>query len=139
MFQYVTTSLCAGIENDQDIQALEHDIERLQKNNSQKEAEVVRIRTEVMDIEKQKLAHEAETESLAEKNREVKGCLSELKLSIIKSLQNVRLPNCDDKLGDDNLDTYISSLQQLYLDKFNPENRMLFCAVKQALAAVNTV
>ena len=131
--------MLTGIENDPDIQSLDSDIERLQKINIQKEAEVGHIRTKVMDIEKEKLANEAETEGLAEKNREALSCLSELKLSLIESLQNIRLPNCDDKLSDDNFDTYIGRLQQLYEDKTSPDNRLLFCAIKQALATVKTV
>ena len=132
-------SVCAGIENDLDILALDKDIEKLRRTNIQKEAEVIRIRAEVVDIEKQKLAHENETESLTEKKKEVTECLDKLKVSLIKSLQNIHLPNCDDKFCDDTFDSYIGRLQQLCIDRVSPENKMLFCAVKSALAAVKTV
>lgn len=123
----------SGIENDDDIRALEMEIVELQRENRRVESQMIRLRTDITNIEAQLRDEDRDSEAIVQKNTSLNEYYESLKNNVISLLENVRLPNCDDKLGSDNFDGYIAKLQTLCVDGYDDENRSLRDSVRAAL------
>ena len=74
-----------------------------------------------------------EDEAIIQKNNNLNEYYESLRNNVISLLENVRLPNCDEKLSPDNFDSYIAKLQTLCVDSYHDDNKPLRDTVKQAL------
>lgn len=123
----------SGIENDDDIRALEMEIVELQRENRRVESQMIRLRTDITTMETQLRDEDRDSEAIVQKNSSLNEYYESLRNNVISLLENVRLPNCDDKLSSDNFDGYIAKLQTLCVDGYHDDNRPLRDSVKAAL------
>ena len=129
--------LLAGVENDDEIKQLEDEIRVLQSSNSQMETQMLKLRTQINCMEGKIKDHEKENQMIEERTSNLNEYLSYMKKSLIHCLKDIKLPNSEETLHEDNFDNYISQLRSLCLDNYNSEHKALYNAVKQALAGIN--
>lgn len=120
-------------ENDNDIRALEEEIYELQEYNAKVESEMIKLCTDITQMEQQIRLTERDNQSLAEKNSHLSEYYESLRNNFISLLDHVRLPNFDEKPSPQNFDTYLNKLQSLCGDNYREENRAVLSTVKQAL------
>lgn len=133
----MTSAMVAGVENDEEIQQLEEEIRVLQTSNSHMESQVMKLRNQISCMESKIKDHEKENQLIEERTSNLNEYLSYMKKSLIHCLKDIKLPNSEETLHEDNFDNYISQLRSLCLENYNSENKALYNAVKQALAGIN--
>ncbi|XP_077990839.1 uncharacterized protein LOC144445175 isoform X2 [Glandiceps talaboti] len=126
-----------GIENDEDIKALEQEIDELQNNNSQMESQMIKLRTQITSMENQLKFSERETKTIEDKTSTVDEYFQHLKKSVMLHLSEVKLPTNQEIPNEENFDNYIATLKSLCLDNYSAENSALFSAVKHALSDIS--
>lgn len=126
-----------GLENDADIRALEEEILELQEYNAKVESEMIRLRTDITQMEQQIRMTERDNQALSQRAGSLNEYYDSLKHNFISLLD--RIPALEEKPTGDNFDCYLSRLQALCVDSNNgsPEDgggsRALFTSVRQAL------
>ncbi|CAN8001539.1 unnamed protein product, partial [Ixodes hexagonus] len=126
----------AGLENDADIRALEEEILELQEYNAKVESEMIRLRTDITQMEQQIRMTERDNQALSQRAGSLNEYYDSLKHNFISLLD--RIPALEEKPTGDNFDCYLSRLQALCVDSGSgsPEDgggRALFTSVRQAL------
>lgn len=122
-----------GIENDEDIKALELEIAELQKENVKVESQMIKLRSDITTMESQIRLGERENQAIAQKNNNLNEYYESLRNNVISLLEHVRLPNTEEKLTADNFESYVAKLQTLCMDGYRDDNKPLFDSVKAAL------
>lgn len=120
-----------GLENDADIRALEEEILELQEYNAKVESEMIRLRTDITQMEQQIRMTERDNQALAQKTSSLNEYYDSLRHNFISLLD--RIPSLEEKPTVDNFDSYLSKLQALCVDSHREDNRALFTSVRQAL------
>ncbi|XP_064487192.1 myelin transcription factor 1-like protein isoform X2 [Ornithodoros turicata] len=127
----VLAGLGTGLENDADIRALEEEILELQEYNAKVESEMIRLRTDITQMEQQIRMTERDNQALAQKTGSLNEYYDSLRHNFISLLD--RIPSLEEKPTPDNFDSYLSKLQALCVDSHREDNRALFTSVRQAL------
>ncbi|NP_001161588.1 myelin transcription factor 1-like protein [Saccoglossus kowalevskii] len=133
----ITRKAVNGIENDEDIKALESEIAELQNHNSLMESQMIKLRTQITGMENQLRFTEKESKTIEDKTCVLDEYLLGLKKSLIEQLSDVKLPVTEETPSDENFENYISMLKSLCLDNYSAENSVLFNAIKTALSDVD--
>lgn len=120
-------------ENDDDIRALEEEIIELQEYNAKVESEMIKLRTDITQMEQHIRMTERDNQSLTQKSHRMSEYYESLRNNFISLLDQVRLPNFDERPTHDNFDTYLNKLQSLCADSCREENKAILSSVKQAL------
>ena len=128
-----------GIENDEEIIALEEEIKKLQKSNAQMEAQMMKLRNQISCMETKITQHEKDNETLEERTMKMNDYLMCMRKSLIERLRDIKIPHIPETLTEENFDSYIGQLRSLCMENYTSENKALYSAVKQALADINLV
>ncbi|XP_048387498.1 myelin transcription factor 1-like protein isoform X5 [Stegostoma tigrinum] len=140
-----------GIENDEEIKQLDEEIKELSESNSQVEADMIKLRTQVPHTMHQSLAErgittmennlktiEEENKAIEQQNESLLHELANLSQSLIHSLANIQLPHMD-PINEQNFDAYVTTLTDMYTnqDRYqSPENKALLENIKQAVKGI---
>ncbi|XP_077568968.1 myelin transcription factor 1-like isoform X5 [Stigmatopora nigra] len=139
--EYITAKFRASdvLDNDEDIKQLNEEINDLNESNSEMEADMVNLHTQISSMEKNLKSMEEENKQIEEKNDALFLELSGLSQALIHSLANIRLPTMQEPVSEQNLDSYIETLTQMFTNKDcyqNPENRALLESINQAVKGI---
>ncbi|XP_072912921.1 myelin transcription factor 1-like protein isoform X10 [Hemitrygon akajei] len=135
-----------GIENDEEIKQLDEEIKELNESNSQVEADMIKLRTQVPHTMHQSLAErgittmennlktiEEENKVIEQQNESLLHELANLSQSLIHSLANIQLPHMLlslpprptenlgtsslDPINEQNFDAYVTTLTDMYTNQ----------------------
>nr|XP_055044906.1 myelin transcription factor 1 isoform X1 [Misgurnus anguillicaudatus] len=127
------------LDNDEDIKQLNKEINELNESNCEMEADMANLHTQISSMEKNLKSMEEENKLIEEKNEAMFVELSGLSQALIRSLANIRLPQMQEPITEQNFDTYVDTLTHMFTDKEcyqNPENRALLESINQAVKGI---
>ncbi|XP_073795289.1 myelin transcription factor 1 isoform X13 [Danio rerio] len=127
------------LDNDEDIKQLNKEINELNESNSEMEADMANLHTQISSMEKNLKSMEEENKLIEEKNEALFMELSGLSQALIRSLANIRLPQMQEPITEQNFDAYVDTLTHMFTDKEcyqNPENRALLESINQAVKGI---
>lgn len=125
------------LDNDEEIRVLEEEILELQEYNAKVESEMIKLRTDISQMEQHIRMTERDNQALAQKNHNLTEYYETLRNNFISLLDHVRLPNFDERPTHENFDAYLNRLQSLCAESCREENRAILSSVKQALKDFN--
>uniref|UniRef100_A0A8C2ELB6 Myelin transcription factor 1a n=1 Tax=Cyprinus carpio TaxID=7962 RepID=A0A8C2ELB6_CYPCA len=127
------------LDNDEDIKQLNKEINELNESNTEMEADMANLHTQISSMENNLKSMEEENKLIEEKNEALFMELSGLSQALIRSLANIRLPQMQEPITEQNFDTYVDTLTHMFTDKEcyqNPENRALLESINQAVKGI---
>ncbi|XP_007246910.2 myelin transcription factor 1 isoform X2 [Astyanax mexicanus] len=127
------------LDNDEDIKQLNKEICELNESNSEMEADMANLHTQISSMEKNLKNMQEENKLIEEKNEALFIELSGLSQALIRSLANVRLPQMQEPISEQNFDSYVDTLTHMFSNKEcyqNPENRALLESINQAVKGI---
>ncbi|XP_016368567.1 myelin transcription factor 1-like [Sinocyclocheilus rhinocerous] len=127
------------LDNDEDIKQLNKEINELNESNSEMEADMDNLHTQISSMEKNLKSMEEENKLIEEKNEALFMELSGLSQALIRSLANIRLPQMQGPITEQNFDACVDTLTHMFTDKEcyqNPENRALLESINQAVKGI---
>ncbi|XP_069091960.1 myelin transcription factor 1-like protein isoform X3 [Pleurodeles waltl] len=148
-----------GIDNDDEMKQLDEEIKELNETNSQMEADMIKLRTQVVlderpvacqepcvdeyqfhitTMESNLKTIEEENKVIEQQNESLLHELANLSQSLIHSLANIQLPHMD-PINEQNFDAYVTTLTDMYThqDRYqSPENKALLENIKQAVRGI---
>uniref|UniRef100_A0AAQ4P8N2 Myelin transcription factor 1 like n=1 Tax=Gasterosteus aculeatus aculeatus TaxID=481459 RepID=A0AAQ4P8N2_GASAC len=152
---------CAGngLEHEEDIKQLDADIKDLSESNSQVEADMIKLRTQITTMESSMKSIEEENKVIEQQNESLLHKLSHLSQSLTNSLANVQLPHMkplahkelplrnnsclqlhqQEPISEQNFDAYVTTLSDMYSNQDpyqSPENKVLLDNIKQAVQGI---
>ncbi|KAM9350601.1 myelin transcription factor 1 [Symphorus nematophorus] len=138
---YLSTKFRASdvLDNDEDIKQLNKEINDLNESNNEMEADMVNLQTQISSMEKNLKTIEHENKMIEEQNEALFMELSGLSRALIRSLANIRLPHMQEPITEQNFDSYISTLTDMYTNKDcfqSPENKALLESINKAVKGI---
>ncbi|XP_040909546.1 myelin transcription factor 1 isoform X2 [Toxotes jaculatrix] len=138
---YLSTKFRAGdvLDNDEDIKQLNKEINDLNESNNEMEADMVNLQTQISSMEKNLKSIEHENKMIEEQNEALFMELSGLSRALIRSLANIRLPHMQEPITEQNFDSYVSTLTDMYTNKDcfqSPENKALLESINKAVKGI---
>nr|XP_020472907.1 myelin transcription factor 1 isoform X4 [Monopterus albus]XP_020472908.1 myelin transcription factor 1 isoform X4 [Monopterus albus]XP_020472909.1 myelin transcription factor 1 isoform X4 [Monopterus albus] len=138
---YLTTKFRASdvLESDEDIKQLNKEINDLNESNNEMEADMVNLQTQISSMEKNLKSIEHENKMIEEQNEALFMELSGLSRALIRSLANIRLPHMQEPITEQNFDSYVSTLTDMYTNKDcfqSPENKALLESINKAVKGI---
>ncbi|KAM9445461.1 myelin transcription factor 1 isoform 5-T5 [Clarias gariepinus] len=127
------------LDNDEDIKQLNKEISELNESNSEMESDMANLHTQISSMEKNLKNMEEENKLIEEKNEALFMELSGLSQALIRSLANIRLPQMQEPISEQNFDTYVDTLTHMFSNKEcyqNPANRALLESINQAVKGI---
>ncbi|XP_030623286.1 myelin transcription factor 1 [Chanos chanos] len=139
--EYLGTKFRASdvLDNDEDIKQLNKEISELNESNNVMEADMVNLQTQISSMEKNLKNIEQENKLIEEQNEALFMELSGLSQALIRSLANIRLPHLQEPITEQNFDSYVSTLTDMYTNKDcyqNPQNKALLETINQAVKGI---
>ncbi|XP_025017274.1 myelin transcription factor 1 isoform X2 [Tetranychus urticae] len=120
-------------QHQDDIKSLEDEIYELQESNAKYENEMMRVKSDINHIEQQIKHTERENQQISKQTAYLTEYYESLRNNFISILDNVRVPNLEEKPSTDNFDTFLNELSQLFTESYKDENKAIFTSMKQAL------
>ncbi|KAM7410776.1 hypothetical protein PAMA_020963 [Pampus argenteus] len=138
---YLSTKFRASdvLDNDEDIKQLNKEINDLNESNNEMEADMVNLQTQISSMEKNLKTIEHENKMIEEQNEALFMELSGLSRALIRSLANIRLPHMQEPITEQNFDSYVSTLTDMYTNKDcfqTPENKALLESINKAVKGI---
>ncbi|XP_028265598.1 myelin transcription factor 1 isoform X3 [Parambassis ranga] len=138
---YLSTKFKASdvLDNDEDIKQLNKEINDLNESNNEMEADMVNLQTQISSMEKNLKTIEHENKMIEEQNEALFMELSGLSRALIRSLANIRLPHMQEPITEQNFDSYVSTLTDMYTNKDcfqSPENKALLESINKAVKGI---
>ncbi|KAM4610640.1 LOW QUALITY PROTEIN: myelin transcription factor 1 [Polymixia lowei] len=138
---YLSTKFRASdvLDNDEDIKQLNKEINDLNESNNEMEADMVNLQTQISSMEKNLKNIEHENKMIEEQNEALFMELSGLSHALIRSLANIRLPHMQEPITEQNFDSYVSTLTDMYTNKDcfqSPENKALLESINKAVQGI---
>ncbi|XP_070766035.1 myelin transcription factor 1 [Enoplosus armatus] len=138
---YLSTKFRASdvLDNDEDIKQLNKEINDLNESNNEMEADMVNLQTQISSMEKNLKSIEHENKVIEEQNEALFMELSGLSRALIRSLANIRLPHMHEPITEQNFDSYVSTLTDMYTNKDcfqSPENKALLESINKAVKGI---
>ncbi|GIY67988.1 myelin transcription factor 1-like protein [Caerostris darwini] len=127
----------SDVDNDEEIRVLEEEILELQEYNAKVESEMIKLRTDISQMEQHIRITERDNQSLVQKNHNLSEYYDTLRNNFISLLDHVKLPNFNERPSRENFDTYLNRIQTLCADSCREENRTVLLSIKQALQDFN--
>uniref|UniRef100_A0A3Q3MMM9 Myelin transcription factor 1b n=2 Tax=Mastacembelus armatus TaxID=205130 RepID=A0A3Q3MMM9_9TELE len=139
--EYLSTKFRASdvLDNDEDIKQLNKEINDLNESNNEMEADMVNLQTQISSMEKNLKSIEHENKMIEEQNEALFMELSGLSHALIRSLANIRLPHMQEPITEQNFDSYVSTLTDMYTNKDcfqSPENKALLESINKAVKGI---
>ncbi|XP_026055280.1 myelin transcription factor 1 isoform X3 [Carassius auratus] len=139
--EYLSTKFRASdvLDNDEDIKQLNKEISELNESNNEMEADMVNLQTQITSMEKNLKNIEQENKVIEEQNEALFMELSGLSQALIRSLANIRLPHMQEPITEQNFESYVSTLTDMYTNKDcyqNPENKALLETINKAVKGI---
>ncbi|XP_062282883.1 myelin transcription factor 1 [Scomber scombrus] len=139
--EYLSTKFRASdvLDNDEDIKQLNKEINDLNESNNEMEADMVNLQTQISSMEKNLKTIEHENKMIEEQNEALFMELSGLSRALIRSLTNIRLPHMQEPITEQNFDSYVSTLTDMYTNKDcfqSPENKALLESINKAVKGI---
>ncbi|XP_073795910.1 myelin transcription factor 1 isoform X5 [Danio rerio] len=139
--EYLSTKFRASdvLDNDEDIKQLNKEINELNESNNEMEADMVNLQTQITSMEKNLKNIEQENKMIEEQNEALFMELSGLSQALIRSLANIRLPHMQEPITEQNFESYVSTLTDMYTNKDcyqNPENKALLETINKAVKGI---
>nr|XP_043870948.1 myelin transcription factor 1-like isoform X6 [Solea senegalensis] len=139
--EYLSTKFRASdvLDNDEDIKQLNKEINDLNESNNEMEADMVNLQTQISSMEKNLKNIEHENKMIEEQNEALFMELSGLSRALIRSLANIRLPHMQEPITEQNFDSYVSTLTDMYTNKDcfqSPENKALLESINKAVKGI---
>ncbi|XP_030768395.1 myelin transcription factor 1-like protein [Sitophilus oryzae] len=124
----------------EDLMTLEAEISELQRENARVESQMLKLKSDINAMESHLTQGEKETQALTQRSSNLNEYYESLRNNVITLLEHVRLPGGgvatqQEKIGQENFDSYLSKLQTLCTPEgyCTDENRPLYETVKCAL------
>ncbi|XP_061544160.1 myelin transcription factor 1-like isoform X7 [Phycodurus eques] len=138
---YLSTKFRASdvLDNDEDIKQLNKEINDLNESNNEMEADVVNLQTQITSMEKNLKNIEQENKMIEEQNEALFMELSGLSRVLIRSLANIRVPHMQEPITEQNFDSYVNTLTDMYTNKDcfqSPENKALLESINKAVKGI---
>ncbi|XP_026223579.1 myelin transcription factor 1 isoform X3 [Anabas testudineus] len=127
------------LDSDEDIKQLNKEINDLNESNNEMEADMVNLQTQISSMEKNLKSIEHENKMIEEQNEALFMELSGLSRALIRSLANIRLPHMQEPITEQNFDSYVSTLTDMYTNKDcfqSPENKALLESINKAVKGI---
>uniref|UniRef100_A0A6Q2Z093 Myelin transcription factor 1 domain-containing protein n=1 Tax=Esox lucius TaxID=8010 RepID=A0A6Q2Z093_ESOLU len=139
--EYLSTKFRASdvLDNDEDIKQLNKEINELNETNNEMETDMVNLQTQISSMEKNLQNIEEENKLIEEQNETLFMELSGLSHALIRSLANIRLPHMHEPITEQNFESYVSTLTNMYNNKDcfqNPENKALLESINKAVKGI---
>uniref|UniRef100_A0A672RI83 Myelin transcription factor 1-like n=1 Tax=Sinocyclocheilus grahami TaxID=75366 RepID=A0A672RI83_SINGR len=139
--EYLSTKFRASdvLDNDEDIKQLNKEINELNESNNEMEADMVNLQTQITSMEKNLKNIEQDNKMIEEQNEALFMELSGLSQALIQSLANIRLPHMQEPITEQNIESYVSTLTDMYTNKDcyqNPENKALLETINKAVKGI---
>ncbi|KAL6482665.1 hypothetical protein MHYP_G00075370, partial [Metynnis hypsauchen] len=139
--EYLSSKFRAGdvLDNDEDIKQLNKEITELSESNNEMEADMANLQTQISSMERNLKNIEQENKIIEEQNEALFMELSGLSQALIRSLANIRLPHMQEPITEQNFESYVSTLTDMYTNKDcyqNPENKALLETINQAVKGI---
>ncbi|XP_056588985.1 myelin transcription factor 1 isoform X4 [Triplophysa dalaica] len=139
--EYLSTKFRASdvLDNDEDIKQLNKEINELNESNNEMEADMVNLQTQITSMENNLKNIEEENKIIEEQNEALFMELSGLSQALIRSLANIRLPQMQEPITEQNFESYVSTLTDMYTNKDcyqNPENKALLETINKAVKGI---
>ncbi|KAK2850977.1 hypothetical protein Q5P01_007253 [Channa striata] len=139
--EYLGTKFRASdvLDSDEDIKQLNKEINDLNESNNEMEADMVNLQTQISSMEKNLKNIEHENKMIEEQNEALFMELSGLSRALIRSLANIRLPHMQEPITEQNFDSYVSTLTDMYTNKDcfqSPENKALLESINKAVKGI---
>ncbi|XP_061649464.1 myelin transcription factor 1 isoform X2 [Phyllopteryx taeniolatus] len=138
---YLSTKFRASdvLDNDEDIKQLNQEINDLNESNNEMEADVVNLQTQITSMENNLKNIEQENKMIEEQNEALFMELSGLSRVLIRSLANIRVPHMQEPITEQNFDSYVNTLTDMYTNKDcfqSPENKALLESINKAVKGI---
>ncbi|KAL3869482.1 hypothetical protein ACJMK2_042159 [Sinanodonta woodiana] len=123
------------LENDEELQQMECEIKELRECNMAAESQLIKLRSEISYLENVLRQQDHENTLIDNQNQQLNEYLRTVRCKIVASLNNVPCPQLQEVFMDENFDSCLSKLQNLYTS-CNGENSFLQNTIKTALANI---
>ncbi|XP_069740008.1 myelin transcription factor 1 isoform X3 [Narcine bancroftii] len=128
-----------AIENDEEIKQLDKEISELNESNTEMESNMVKLQSQICSMEKNLKTIEDENKVIEEQNEALFKELAGLSQALIRSLADIKLPQMQEPISEQNFDAYVNTLTDMYTNMEcyqNPENKALLESIKQAVKGI---
>uniref|UniRef100_UPI00398F3760 myelin transcription factor 1 isoform X5 n=1 Tax=Pristiophorus japonicus TaxID=55135 RepID=UPI00398F3760 len=128
-----------AIENDEEIKQLDKEISELNESNTEMESNMMKLQSQISNMEKNLKTIEDENKVIEEQNEALFKELAGLSQALIRSLADIKLPQLQEPISEQNFDAYVNTLTDMYTNMEcyqNPENKALLESIKQAVKGI---
>ncbi|XP_026114370.1 suppression of tumorigenicity 18 protein-like isoform X1 [Carassius auratus] len=129
----------SGIENNEDMQHLDHEIKELNESNLKIEADMMQLQTQISSMECNLKTIEEENKIIEQHNDSLLKELARLSQALISSLTDIQLPQMG-PINEQNFETYMSTLMDMYNNsehEYSPECKALLDSIRQAIKGIH--
>ncbi|XP_059391204.1 suppression of tumorigenicity 18 protein-like isoform X1 [Carassius carassius] len=129
----------SGIENNEDMQHLDHKIKELNESNLKIEADMMQLQTQISSMECNLKTIEEENKIIEQHNDSLLKELARLSQALISSLTDIQLPQMG-PINEQNFETYVNTLMDMYNNsehEYSPECKALLDSIRQAIKSIH--
>ncbi|XP_057178770.1 suppression of tumorigenicity 18 protein isoform X1 [Triplophysa rosa] len=129
----------SGVENNEDMQHLDHEIKELNESNLKIEADMMHLQTQISSMECNLKTIEEENKIIEQHNDSLLKELARLSQALINSLNDIQLPQMG-PINEQNFEAYVNTLTDMYNDsqhEYSPECKALLDSIRQAIKGIH--
>ncbi|ROI16377.1 Suppression of tumorigenicity 18 protein [Anabarilius grahami] len=129
----------SGIENNEDMQHLDHEIKELNESNLKIEADMMQLQTQISSMECNLKTIEEENKIIEQHNDSLLKELARLSQALINSLTDIQLPQMG-PINEQNFEAYVNTLTDMYNNsehEYSPECKALLDSIRQAIKGIH--
>ncbi|XP_064790734.1 suppression of tumorigenicity 18 protein-like isoform X2 [Oncorhynchus masou masou] len=129
----------SGVDNNNDVQHLDHEIKELNESNLKIEADMMQLQTQISSMECNLKTIEEENKMIEQHNDSLLKELARLSQALINSLTDIQLPQMG-PISEHNFEAYVNTLTDMYNSSehdYSPECKALLDNIKQAMKGIH--
>ncbi|XP_056307153.1 suppression of tumorigenicity 18 protein [Danio aesculapii] len=129
----------SGVENNEDMQHLDHEIKELNESNLKIEADMMQLQTQISSMECNLKTIEEENKIIEQHNDSLLKELARLSQALINSLTDIQLPQMG-PINEQNFEAYVNTLTDMYNSseqEYSPECKALLDSIRQAIKGIH--
>ncbi|XP_055038346.2 suppression of tumorigenicity 18 protein [Misgurnus anguillicaudatus] len=129
----------SGIDNNDDMQHLDHEIKELNESNLKIEADMMHLQTQISSMECNLKTIEEENKIIEQHNDSLLKELARLSQALINSLTDIQLPQMG-PINEQNFEAYVNTLTDMYNSsqhEYSPECKALLDSIRQAIKGIH--
>uniref|UniRef100_A0A8C1TGL0 ST18 C2H2C-type zinc finger transcription factor n=1 Tax=Cyprinus carpio TaxID=7962 RepID=A0A8C1TGL0_CYPCA len=129
----------SGIENNEDMHHLDHEIKELNESNLKIEADMMQLQTQISSMECNLKTIEEENKIIEQHNDGLLKELAHLSQALISSLTDIQLPQMG-PINEQNFEAYVNTLMDMYNNsehEYSPECKALLDSIRQAIKGIH--